>query len=169
MEPSLHFAIPFFVFSFLGLSLPYCLVLSFLSLLPDFDVFFNVHRSTTHSFLVYLPILFFALLIYPFNIQVSLLLIAAYFSFSSHVLLDTLGGYTLALWPIVKDEISILVKFNIKFGSSFSLIPKVNLIRKKKHIKNYFKEFEVQFATGEGLLISIILLITSLLKLLKLI
>ncbi|MGB9896071.1 MAG: metal-dependent hydrolase [Thermoproteota archaeon] len=167
MEPSLHFSIPFFIFSFLGFSLPYCFLLSFLALLPDFDVFFKVHRSETHSFLVYLPILFLALLLYSFNAQLSLLLLAVYFSFTSHVLLDTLGGYTLALWPIVGDELSISVNFNIKFGSSFSLIPKISLIR-KKHVRSYFKEFEVRFATGEGLLISFTLLLVSLVKLFKL-
>jgi hypothetical protein len=78
-----------------------------------------------------------------------------------------LGGYTLALWPIVEDELSISFNFNIKFGSSFSLIPKVSL-SKKKYTKSYFKEFEVRFATGEGLIISSILLLASLFKLIKL-
>ena len=167
MEPSLHFSIPFFIFSFLGFSLPYCFLLSFLALLPDFDVFFKVHRSATHSFLVYLPILFIALLVYPFSVQISSIFLAVYFSFTSHVLLDTLGGYTLALWPIVEDELSISFNFNIKFGSSFSLIPRVSL-SKKKYTKAYFKEFEVRFATGEGLVISSILLLASLFKLIKL-
>jgi hypothetical protein len=164
LEPSLHFSIQFFVFSLLGFSPPYCFLLSFLALLPDFDVIFKVHRSVSHSFIVYLPVLLLALILHPFNFQHSLLLLAAYLSLASHVLLDTLGNYTLAFWPVVKDEFSIIIGFNVKFGSPLSLIPKICL-RRRKHFKSYFKGFEVQVATGEGLLISFILLLPSLVKL----
>jgi len=165
-EPSLHFSLPFAIFSYLGFSLPFCIFSSIFALVPDFDVLFKRHRSITHSFLIYVPILILALVLHPFNGKMSEFLVAAWFALSSNVFLDLLVGYTPALWPIVRDEMSVSVEASVRFGRSFLVVPRLE-IKKRKFLAESFDELEATMVTSQGLLISLLLILLSLLRFIR--
>jgi len=158
-EPALHFSIPLVLLSFLNFSPIVCILASFVAILPDFDIFVHRHRLETHSFFVYLPLLFFGFILNGF---ISKLLIASWLSLSIHVLLDSLGGYTLALWPFINDYVSFKLNVDIKFGSSLNFLPKLKMDRKK--VEKREGEFNAPVITGEGLFLSLILATVFIIK-----
>jgi len=165
-EPSLHCSLPFAILCRLGFNLPFCIVSSILAIVPDFDVLFKMHRSVTHSLLPYLPALILALFLHPYDELISNLLYAAWLALSSHILLDLLDGYSPALWPVVKDEFSISIKADAKFGHSFLILPRFEL-KRRKFSSRPFHEFEAELVTGEGLIISLLLILLSVLPLVR--
>lgn len=108
-EPLLHFAIPFVVLTFCGLSLKKSVLLSSIAILPDFDVLFHVHRSITHSaiflILICIPIVAFVKLKYSnyFHDSVigSLVLL-------THPILDVFHTYTPILYPLYNKSVYIV-------------------------------------------------------------
>jgi hypothetical protein len=56
MEPLIHFIVPFIVLTLVGVDVKKAFPISLLALLPDFDAFFLVHRSLSHSIMVVLAV-----------------------------------------------------------------------------------------------------------------
>jgi len=69
VEPLLHFAVPFAVFTALGVKPKRAFLLSLFALLPDLDILINIHRFCSHSLI---PLL---------AITIPLILIAVKFNF----------------------------------------------------------------------------------------
>mgnify|MGYP001112114980 CR=1 FL=1 len=163
-EPAIHFSVPFAILSYAGFDLTPCLLASAIALLPDFDVLFRVHRSITHSFLLYVPIAILGALVRAIDPSVSSLMLVIWLSLSSHPLLDLIGGYSPALWPLLKQEISLSIVFNVRFGRSFQFEPILKVLRRPLELKP-FDSLEAAALTGEGILISILLLALSMARL----
>ena len=108
-EPLLHFAIPFVVLTFCGLTLKKSVLLSLIAILPDFDVLFHVHRSITHSavflILICIPIIAFVKLKYPNYFHDSII---GSLVLLSHPILDVFHTYTPILYPLYNKSIHIV-------------------------------------------------------------
>jgi len=106
-EPSIHVSVMFALLTHMGFDLPTCVALAATALLPDLDVLVRTHRSVTHSLVAYLPVVLVAMLLYSVAPGFSIILFGVWMSLSSHVLLDVIGGYCPALWPILKEDLMV--------------------------------------------------------------
>jgi len=79
---------------------------------------------------------------------------------SSNSPLDLLGGYSPVLWPLLRQEISLSIALNVRFGRSFQLEPVVKVLRKPLELRP-FDSLDAVALTGEGILVSILLLALS--------
>lgn len=106
VEPLLHVLIPFTTLILFGISYKKSLCISLFALLPDFDVFFNVHRSITHSavfILLICTVVFIIIHLYNINYKTnySLKTIGLItITLLSHVVFDVFHTYTPLLYPI---------------------------------------------------------------------
>jgi membrane-bound metal-dependent hydrolase YbcI (DUF457 family) len=122
MDPLLHILLPMLLLLAVRLDPKKVLLLAPLTILPDFDAAFNLHRAVFHSFIpvLVLPI---ALILYSRlkrpDWMLSALLVQFYLA--SHVILD-LGGVAF-LWPFVEDQFYFdpVVTFNLKGGINFGI------------------------------------------------
>lgn len=93
MEPLIHFVVPLTLLTILGVKFRRALPLSLLALLPDLDVFFHVHRSFSHSILIFLAVFLLTLpLAWRFKSYKHAAL--ALLMLISHPILDLFSGYT---------------------------------------------------------------------------
>ena len=139
-------------------------ILVAVSVLPDLDVLMRTHRSVAHSLIVYLPLTLAAIPLYWVNQSYAIVLLGAWLSLSSHVLLDSVGGYTPALWPILKEDLMASAGLRLKFDHSLLLQPSVR-INRRPLTSSRFDHLDASVITGEGLLISALLVTASLLRL----
>jgi len=164
VEPLIHFMIPFAALTLYGLDLRKALPLSLLALLPDFDALFFVHRSFSHSIIVVVgfmaPILVLA---YRFRPRLYSYAVMALLVLASHLVLDVFAGYTPILWPLYGYSIWIQAGLTVHMGSSPSLALRVELPTKPTTFQP-FRGLDAPLFTGEGLILSIMLLIPVLLK-----
>lgn len=109
-EPALHFSV-IFALSAPILGVKKGLMLSLLTLTPDLDVFFHIHRSMSHSIvvlsLIWLPILL--IMVYIFGRKQLNFGILCFLVVSTHLLMDCFQTYTPVLWPVVEDSLWIKV------------------------------------------------------------
>ena len=120
MDPLMHILLPTLFLLAIRLDPKMVLLFSPLTILPDFDAAFALHRAVFHSFIPVL-VLPMALIIYsklkrPEWMAGALL---AQFFLASHVVLD-LGGVAF-LWPFVQDQLYFdpTVTFNLQGGINF--------------------------------------------------
>ena len=162
MEPLIHFIIPFTVLILLGLRFKEALPLSLLALTPDLDVFFHVHRSPTHSILILLlPFILLSPLIWRFKLQKYTVL--AFLVLASHPLLDMFAGYTPTFWPLYGQSIWVVLESTAKLGSIPNLALNLKILTTPT-IFTYSETFEGEIFTSQGIIISTLLLLTSLVK-----
>ena len=162
-EPALHFSLPFVVLTFIGVPITYCFLISAIAVVPDLDVLFKVHRSVSHSLIIYVPIVIFGVLIRTINPILSNVSFLVWLSFLSHIMMDLVEGYCPLFWPFSKEEFSIMFELNIKLDRSLHIIPSFG-IRKRTFQAEQLNDTKILAITGEGILISLIFLISSLLK-----
>ena len=86
----------------------------------------------------------------------------AFLALLSHPVLDLFSGYTPILWPLC-DSLWIKTELGFHVGSSVKLIPSFELLSEPT-VFQHFQEFDAPLFTGDGLIISIILLLPSILK-----
>ena len=158
-EPAIHFAVPFAAFTALDLEPELAFLFSILALTPDLDVLFHYHRSISHSLI---PWVIFTMPLLVLNWKNGVLALLA---LASHILLD-LTGYTPILYPIVKDSYRINVNFDMHFRSSPNFKFDLKVMSRPTTFKP-IKSLDAQLFTGEGLLISLMLLAPTLLSILK--
>ena len=163
-EPAIHFAVPFAAFTALGLKPELAFLLSLLALTPDLDVLLHYHRSITHSLIPWI-IITMPLLALNWESGSVNVIILALLALTSHILLD-LTGYTPILYPIVKDSYRINVNFNMHLGSSPNFKFNLKVMSRPTTFKP-IERLDAKLFTGEGLLISLILLAPTLLSILK--
>lgn len=120
MDPLMHLVLPLLFLLALRIDTRKVLLFSPLTILPDFDAAFQLHRAVFHSFIPVLVIPI-GLILYSKvkrpEWMLSALLVQFYLA--SHIVLD-LGGVAFA-WPFVKDMLYFdpEVTFNLQGGINF--------------------------------------------------
>lgn len=167
MEPLVHFVVPFAALMLAGVEFRKALPISLLALLPDLDALFLVHRSLSHSVVVMLiGIAPFLLLTYKFKPRVHGYALLVLMAVASHSILDVFAGYTPILWPLYGYSVWIKTELVAHIGSSPSLLPSVQLLMKPTTFQP-FQSLDAPLFTGEGLILSTVLLLPVLLKVSK--
>ena len=166
MEPIIHFAIPFAMLLIFGVDVKKALPISMLALVPDFDALFLVHRSFSHSLPVILAA--FALaspLIWKFKAQKIAIL--AFLAVSSHLFLDLFSGFTPIMWPFYGYSIDIVIDLMVNMGNSTSLSFHNEILTQPISFDR-FEDMTSPLFTGNGLIVSAVLLTISIYAVLKL-
>lgn len=166
VELLLHFTVPFAAFSSSGMNWRRVLFLSLIALAPDLDVLFHVHRSLSHSVLVLavivLPILALARK-HPTATRLTLLGAAGVLT---HLALDLFQSYTPLLWPVANQSIWISTNLDVHIGSLPFFILSAKILTKPIDFA-VFQSIDAPIVTNEGLGISLILLLPSLIGMLR--
>ncbi|MCS7114989.1 MAG: glycosyltransferase [Candidatus Bathyarchaeota archaeon] len=157
MEPLVHFMVPFVVLIVLGLSPKRALPLALLALIPDFDALFLVHRSLSHSIFV-LAAVFIPLSITAYALKRGMRTCAsAFFTLASHVVLDAFSGATPVFWPLYGNAIWVKANLTVHVGGSVNLSPNMALLAEPITF-HAFRSLDAPLFTGEGLIVSLMLL-----------
>lgn len=158
MEPLIHFVVPFAVLMLVGVEAGKALPISFLAVLPDLDALFLVHRSPSHSLVVVLSVMVpLLLLTYRFKPRLYGYAFLALLAVVSHLVLDVFCGYTPLLWPLYGCSVWIDMEFMVNIGGSVSLSPSVSLLTEPTTFQQ-FHSLDAPLFTGEGLIMSVVLL-----------
>ena len=164
MELLVHFVVPFVALMLAGVELRRALPVSLFALLPDFDVFVFVHRSPSHSIIVMsLVAVPFLLLTYRFKLKVYSYALLAFASAASHLVLDVFAGYTPLLWPLSGYSVWIKTELAGYIGSSPSFLSSAQLLVEPTSFQA-FQSLDAPLFTGEGLILSVVLLFPVLLR-----
>ena len=158
MEPLLHVAVPFTALVLLGIKPRAALPLALLGALPDLDALFLIHRSISHSAIIltlaWAPVLAATWLHRPtykgYAVMGLLVLL-------SHPAIDMMGGYTPILWPLLDDSIRLNLSLNGRVGEGVSISPSIRL-HSTPTVFQPVTSLDYPLFTGEGLVISLILL-----------
>ena len=162
LEPLLHFVIPFTGLLLLGLDVKQALLIGLLGLVPDLDALFHVHRSWSHSFLAYLPLL---LVSWFFLRRLWVESVLGYFVLVSHCLMDLFTGYTPVLWPLSTRSYWLVFGLEGSLDSGIGVWPVFDVLSKPVDF-TYFERITYSLFTGEGLMVSLILLAPVIIKVL---
>ncbi|MEM2204120.1 MAG: glycosyltransferase, partial [Sulfolobales archaeon] len=166
MEPLIHFTVPFLVLVLLGLNLKKASLLALLALIPDFDALFLVHRSFSHS-LVVLTALFLPLFAIAHALRRGMRIFAlAFFSLASHIALDVFSGATPVFWPFYGNALWVKADLAIHLGSSMGLDPDLAIVAEPVDFR-VLQSFDAPLFTGEGLMVSSILLVAAFMSLVR--
>jgi len=135
------------------------LLFACLAIIPDLDIFFNIHRSASHSVVI------IALLFIPFFLinrrwksgRTSDLVLSL-ISVTSHPIFDMLSGYTPVFWPIFNRSIIIIAHLNFEVDSIYKigLDLKMNIM---PTVFNNITDFKATILTGPQFLIIISIMI----------
>jgi membrane-bound metal-dependent hydrolase YbcI (DUF457 family) len=138
---------------------------SLVALTPDIDVLFQVHRSQTHSF-VLLALVTLPLLVLTWNRKSlrSFVLLGA-FGVSVHLVLDLFQSSTPVLWPLLNESIWIPVTLYLHIGSA-AAVPGSAAVYVEPTVIERFTSFDAPVLTGEGLVLSTVLLAPALVQIL---
>ncbi len=166
MEPLIHFIIIFTALILVNIKFKKALIISLLSLLPDLDALFLVHRSFSHSIIVLLigtiVLLWIAYKKQKFQDYVLL----GFLGIFLHLILDLFSGYTPILWPLYDYSLWIKVDFVAHINSSLSFTYDMRIIKNPIDF-HQIPRLDAPLFTSEGLIISIILFIAILIKTFK--
>jgi len=166
MEPLIHFIIPFTAFFLSGVKLRKALLFSLLSLLPDLDAFFLIHRSFSHSIIVLLIVTIILLWITHKKQKFQSYVLLGFIAIALHLILDLFSGYTPILWPLYNYSLWIKVDFVAHFGSSLIFTYDMKIIKNPIDFSP-LTSLDAPLFTSEGLIISIILFIAILIKIFR--
>lgn len=164
VEPLVHFVVPFAALSIADVRLKRAFLVSLLALTPDLDVLFLVHRSVSHSLLVMLAVAGpFLLLSYRFRLRYYGLAWLGFAAGVSHLILDVFGGYTPILWPVYGYSVWVQAGLLVHVGSSASFMPSFGLLLRPTFFQQ-LQGLDGPLFTGEGLILSLLLLLPVLVK-----
>jgi len=167
VEPLIHFVVPFTAMMLVGVKTKKALPISLLVLLPDLDALFLVHRSLSHSLIVVLVVAMSLLLLtYKLRLGVYGYVGLGLLAVASHLVLDLFSGYTPLLWPLYDHSLWVQAGLVAHIGSSPSLTLSLKLLVKPIAF-HPFPSLDAPLFTGEGLILSAILLMPVLLKALR--
>jgi|GEM_PF-1002306 len=164
MEPLLHFTIPFVLLMLMGVEIKKALPISVIALIPDLDALFHVHRSTSHSIMI--PIAVATLLLLPRRVYSRNFIALALLTASSHSIVDLFTGYTPIFWPLCSYSIWLQIGLAAHIGSSPSLNLSGQLLVKPTSFQA-FQSLDTPLFTGEGLIVSMMMLSPLLLRALR--
>jgi len=164
VEPLIHSVAPFTAMTLMGVKNKKALPISLLALLPDLDALFLVHRSLSHSLIIVLivamPLL---LLTYKLRLRVYGYVGMGLLAVASHLVLDLFSGYTPLLWPLYGYALWVQAVLVAHIGSSPSLTPSLKLLKEPIDF-HPFLSLDAPLFTGEGLILSAMLLLPVLLR-----
>jgi len=164
VEPLVHFVVPFAALMLAGVELRRALPISLFALLPDLDVLVFVHRSPTHSIIVMSMVAVpFLLLTYRFKLKVFSYALLAFAAGTSHLALDVFAGYTPLLWPLSGYSVWVKTELAGYIGSFPSFLSRAQLLVEPTSFQP-FQSLDAPLFTGEGLILSVVLLFPVLLR-----
>jgi len=136
MLPPYHFVAGYMLMAFtpdkdLKKKIAYGILFGFISILPDLDVLFRVHRSISHS-LIFITIIMLPLIVHLRGRRLFRYAFLAYVAYVLHILLD-LQAPTPVFWPIFNGAIWISASFYVQASSPLAL---------DAYIAPHFKEYE---------------------------
>jgi len=167
VEPLIHFVVPFTALTLVGVKTKKALPISLLALLPDLDALFLVHRSLSHSLFVVLVVAMSLLLLtYKLRLRVYGYVGLGLLAVASHLVLDLFSGYTPLLWPLYGYSLWVQAGLVAHIGSSPSLTPSLKLL-KEPIAFHPFPSLDAPLFTGQGLILSAVLLFPVLLRALR--
>jgi membrane-bound metal-dependent hydrolase YbcI (DUF457 family) len=164
VEPLLHFTVPFVALMLAKVEFRKALAISLFALSPDLDALFLVHRSISHSLVVLLMVAVpFLLLAYRFKTRLQSYTYLTLASVASHSVLDVFAGYTPILWPLYAHSVWIKTQLAVRFGSSPNVLQNAQLLVEPTTFQP-FQSLDAPLLTGEGLILSVVLLLPVLLS-----
>lgn len=167
MEPLLHVVLPFTALVLGGVKPRKAAPLSILGVLPDLDALFLVHRSISHSAIVLSLVWAFVLAIaYFVRPGYKKMAVLGLLVLLSHPVLDMMGGSTPILWPLLDTSIHLRLSLNGSVGGGVSISPRVEVITTAT-VFQQVTSIDYPLFTGEGLMISLLLLTPMALNLLR--
>lgn len=166
LEPIIHFVAPFAALIAAGVKPRKSFLLALLGLAPDLDAALLIHRSFTHSIIViFLAIIPLMVVAYRIGRGLSTCM-QALFVLISHAIFDFVTDYTPILWPLDTRGYWLHMAFMVHVSGSAKTALYVNLLTEPSTFSN-FQSMDAPLFTGEGLIISAVLVFPVLLKLLK--
>lgn len=166
MEPIIHFVAPFVALVAAGVKPKKSFLLAFLGLVPDLDAVLMIHRSFIHSIIVIVSVMI-PLMVIAYRLRRGLsTCMQALFVLISHAIFDFVTDYTPILWPLDARGYWLHMAFMVHVGGAAKTALYVYLLTEPSVLSN-FQSMDAPLFTGEGLIISVILVFPVLLKLLK--
>ncbi len=140
-----------------GVRIRKAFVLAFISVLPDFDVLFGVHRSMSHSIVVWL-VAIAPLYLYYWNrdrehIRDPLLVLLAG---GVHILFDS-GSFTPVLWPLSLSSYAFYFDLFVHVGDRVAFEPLIGVTSVPTDFVS-FTGFDAPLFSSEAFVISLALL-----------
>lgn len=165
VELLLHFTLPLTILSYIyGFKREYkrILLVSFLSILPDFDVLIHTHRFISHSIIPYTIVLAVILLLFRSS-SVRLWSVIGYLAILSHLVLDLFTGLTPILWPVMPYSIRIEINVATLISNTITPVYSVSFSVEETEFTR-FTSFYAVIVTSQGLAVTIVLLLPLILK-----
>jgi membrane-bound metal-dependent hydrolase YbcI (DUF457 family) len=166
VEPLLHFAVPFASLRAVGIDLRKAALASLISLAPDLDVFFHVHRSQSHSIIILGAIALPLLVLTRNRKEARTLVLFGTFGVLTHLVLDLFQAPTPLLWPLLNESLMVSVQLNLQIGSAPAVAGSARLVTGESTI-GFFTSFDEPLLTAEGLGISLVLLAPTIFTILR--
>lgn len=166
MEPLIHFIIIFTALILANVKFKKALFASLLSLLPDLDALFLIHRSFSHSIIVLLIGTIVLLWIAHKKQKYQDYVLIGFIGILSHLILDLFSGYTPILWPLYNYSLWIKVDFIAHINSSLSFTYNMKIVESPIDFHK-IPRLDAPLFTSEGLIISIILFIAIIIRMFK--
>jgi len=154
---------PFALLALMRVEVKKALPLSLLALIPDLDTLFHIHRSISHSIVIPLVVVVPLLLLLQHRMGNPSLLALAFLTVGSHSILDLFTNYTPILWPVYGSSIWLQIGLIAHMGSSPILSLTARLLLEPTSFQP-FRSLDAPLATGEGLIVSMMLLAPPLFK-----
>jgi len=155
-ELALHFAVPFALAAPV-LGVRRAIVVSLISLLPDLDVFFHVHRSPSHSVILLLVASLVAVgLVRGLKPKFLGLALAGSLALLSHPVMDVFSTYTPIFYPLMLESVYVDFEGKLTIGSSAtpSSTAQVNTT---PTVFESFQRLDAPIFTSEGFIVSLLL------------
>jgi len=155
-ELALHFSVVFALTAPV-LGLRRAIFLSLISLVPDLDVLFHVHRSISHSAVLLLVVSLVAfVLVRKVKPTLSGMVCVGCLALLCHPVMDMFSTYTPILYPIIAESVYISVEGKILIGGSIT--PSISgEIETRPTEFTRFQMFDAPLFTNEGFIVSLLL------------
>ena len=155
-ELLLHFAVPF-ALGVPVLGVRRAIVVSMISLIPDLDVLFHLHRSPSHSVvLLLIPCLVAVGLVSRLKPRFLGLALAGSLALLGHPVMDVFSTYTPILYPLMLKSVYIDFQGRLTIGGSAtpSSTAQVNTT---PTVFEVFQRLDAPIFTSEGFIVSVLL------------
>lgn len=162
VEPLLHFAVPFASLRAIGLDWRKVLFASLVALTPDADIFFQIHRSQSHSILVLMVVVVPLLILTRNRRPARDLVLLGSLGILTHLVLDLFQSPTPLFWPLLDQSLWLSTTLKLHIGS----LPVVTCTIEQTAM-DAFASFDEAILTSPGLGISLVLLAPSLIEMLR--
>ena len=155
-ELALHFSVVFALTAPV-LGLRKAIALSLISLVPDLDALFQVHRSASHSVIPLLVVSLVAFgLVRKLKPNLLSMVCVGCLALVCHPVMDMFSTYTPILYPLIAESVYISVEGKILIGGSIT--PSISgEIETKPTEFARFQTLDAPLFTNEGFIVSLLL------------